>query len=41
MEEEFGPGGYTAVRHHGGITARVVEAGLIRRGDAVERLPPH
>lgn len=40
MEEAFGPGGYTAVRHHGGITARVLEEGVIRLGDQVERLPP-
>lgn len=39
MEEALGPGGYNAVRGHGGITARVVEGGTIATGDRLERLP--
>lgn len=35
MEEALGPGGFNAVRGHGGITAEVVEPGEVAVGDPV------
>ena len=36
MEENLGPGGYNAMRGHGGLNATVIESGTFRAGDTLE-----
>lgn len=41
MEANLGPGGFNAMRGHGGITAKVIEDGTIRVGESIRINTPN